>query len=60
MVNKFKLRNDKERIKKIYLNNKYFEKYFYFVDKNMKREKKINRNRNTVEAYNFLTNLNFF
>ncbi len=60
MKNKFKLRNDKERIKKIYLNNKYFEKYFYFVDKNMKREKKINRNRNTVEAYNFLTNLNFF
>tara|TARA_Y100001970_G_C14217189_1_gene850370 strand:- start:1469 stop:2494 length:1026 start_codon:yes stop_codon:yes gene_type:complete len=58
--NKFKLRNNSERIKKIFLNNDKFEHYFNFVDKNKERTKKINRQKNTKEAFDFLVKLDFF
>jgi len=52
----------KNRVKKIFLNQELFSKYFYHVDKNEERPEDNPRQRGkpTIESFEFINNLKFF
>lgn len=49
---------DKTRIRKLFLKENEFEKLFYYVDKNLVRTRRIRRLKSTVDAFEFLIELN--
>ena len=50
----------KERVKKIYLKNDLYRKFFYYVSQNEERKEPVNRQKDSIENFEFIENLKFF
>jgi len=48
------------RVKKIFLEPSLFEEFFYFVDENKRRKKRIDRRAKTIDNFSFLQKLKLF
>ena len=48
------------RVKKIFLEPSLFEDFFYFVDENKRRKKRIDRHAKTIDNFSFLQKLKLF
>ena len=50
----------RSRVKKIYLKNDLYQKFFYYVSQNEERKKAIDRQKDSIENFKFIEDLKFF
>ena len=50
----------RSRVKKIYLKNDLYQKFFYYVSQNEERKKPIDRQKDSIENFEFIEDLKFF